>query len=78
MMTQANPSLTTGQVAKILHLCPRTVQKLIDSGQLKGHRMPSVGRSGYRRRRVLQSDLDQFMRQHGMEALIPCSTPSEC
>ena len=48
-------ALTTGQVAKRLSVAPRTVSKLIDSGQLKGWRIP-----GSKDRRVDVADLRHF------------------
>lgn len=53
--------LTTGKVAKLLHVAPRTVSKWFDSGKLKGYRIP-----GSLDRRVPQSSLVEFCRAHGM------------
>ena len=53
--------LTTGEVARICHVAPRTVSKWFDSGKLKGYRIP-----GSRDRRIPRSQLIQFMRAHGM------------
>lgn len=52
---------TTGEVAKICNVAPRTVSKWFDSGQLKGYRIP-----GSRDRRIPASELQRFMRQHGI------------
>ena len=53
--------LTTGQVAKICKVAPRTVAKWFDSGQLRGYRIP-----GSKDRRVPLSQLIRFMQAHGM------------
>ena len=53
--------LTTGQVAKICHVAPRTVSKWFDTGKLRGYRIP-----GSRDRRIPRHHLLQFMRAHGM------------
>lgn len=53
--------LTTGQVAQICNVAPRTVTKWFDSGQLKGYRIP-----GSRDRRIPTSELIRFMRAHDM------------
>ena len=52
---------TTGQVANICGVAPRTVAKWIDSGSLKGYRIP-----GSQDRRVMRDELIQFMRKHNM------------
>jgi len=53
--------LTTGEVARICHVAPRTVSKWFDSGKLRGYRIP-----GSRDRRIPLGQLVQFMRAHGM------------
>lgn len=53
--------LTTGQVAEICQVAPRTVSKWFDSGELKGYRVP-----GSKDRRIPVDDLVRFMRRHGM------------
>jgi len=53
--------LTTGEVAKICNVAPRTVSKWFDSGALKGYRIP-----GSRDRRIPASELSKFMRAHGI------------
>jgi excisionase family DNA binding protein len=53
--------LTTGEVAKICNVAPRTVSKWFDSGQLKGYRIP-----GSKDRRIPVSGLVQFMKDHGI------------
>lgn len=62
--------LTTGMVAKVCHVAARTVSKWIDSGILRGYRVPSLNNHGGDRR-VLKSDLVQFMQQNGMDRLVP-------
>lgn len=51
--------LTTGEVAKICNVAPRTVSKWFDSGQLKGYRIP-----GSKDRRIPVSQLVRFMKDH--------------
>jgi excisionase family DNA binding protein len=53
--------LTTGEVAKICNVAPRTVSKWFDSGALKGYRIP-----GSKDRRIPVSELVKFMRAHGI------------
>ena len=53
--------LTTGEVAKICHVAPRTVSKWFDTGQLRGYRIP-----GSRDRRIPVEQLVAFMRAHGL------------
>lgn len=53
--------LTTGEVARICHVAPRTVSKWFDTGKLPGYRIP-----GSRDRRIPLNQLIQFMRVHGM------------
>jgi len=53
--------LTTGEVAKICRVAPRTVSKWFDSGQLRGYRIP-----GSKDRRIPVEHLIRFMRSHGM------------
>jgi len=53
--------LTTGEVAKICHVAPRTVSKWFDTGKLRGYRIP-----GSRDRRIPLNQLVQFMRAHGI------------
>ncbi len=53
--------LTTGEVAKICNVAPRTVSKWFDSGSLKGYRIP-----GSRDRRIPSGELMRFMKAHGI------------
>jgi excisionase family DNA binding protein len=53
--------LTTGEVAKICNVAPRTVSKWFDSGALKGYRIP-----GSKDRRIPVSQLLRFMKEHGI------------
>lgn len=59
-------ALTTGKVAAICQVSPRMVAKWIDSGRLKGYKLP-----GSQDRRVLVEDLREFMDKHGMDFAIP-------
>jgi excisionase family DNA binding protein len=52
---------TTGQVAKICKVSPRTVNKWFDSGRLRGYRA-----TGSQVRRVPRTNLIQFLQEHGM------------
>ena len=56
-MAKKKDILTTGQVADICSVAPRTVTKWFDSGQLKGYRIP-----GSRDRRIPASELIRFMK----------------
>ena len=60
-MAKGKNVLTTGDVARICHVAPRTVSKWFDSGQLKGYRIP-----GSRDRRIPLSELVRFMKLHNM------------
>lgn len=52
---------TTGQVAKICKVAPRTASKWFDSGKLKGYRIP-----GSQDRRIPRENLIAFLKEHGM------------
>lgn len=52
---------TTGQVAKICQVAPRTVSKWFDSGRLKGYRIP-----GSQDRRIPRDQLIRFLKDNGM------------
>jgi excisionase family DNA binding protein len=62
-MAKGKNVLTTGDVAKICNVAPRTVSKWFDSGQLKGYRIP-----GSKDRRIPVSELARFMKVHNMPA----------
>lgn len=53
--------LSTGQVARICGVAPRTVCKWFDTGRLKGYRIP-----GSMDRRIPKDELVRFMREAGM------------
>ena len=59
--TKVKDVLTTGEVAKICSVAPRTVSKWFDSGALTGYRIP-----GSKDRRIPLNQLIRFMKQHGM------------
>ena len=59
--TKIKDVLTTGEVAKICNVAPRTVSKWFDSGALHGYRIP-----GSKDRRIPLNQLIRFMKQHGM------------
>lgn len=50
---------TTGQVAKLCNVAPRTVTKWFDTGQLGGYRIP-----GSKDRRIPLAELKRFMKEH--------------
>ena len=60
-MAKGKDVLTTGDVAKICHVAPRTVSKWFDNGQLKGYRIP-----GSKDRRIPVTELVRFMKVHNM------------
>ncbi len=60
-MEKAKEILTTGEVARICRVAPRTVSKWVDTGQLRGYRIP-----GSRDRRIPLQQLIRFMKAHGM------------
>ena len=60
-MAKGKKVLTTGDVAKICNVAPRTVSKWFDNGQLKGYRIP-----GSKDRRIPVSELARFMKMHNM------------
>jgi excisionase family DNA binding protein len=60
-MAKGKSVLTTGDVAKMCNVAPRTVSKWFDSGQLKGYRIP-----GSKDRRIPFEELLSFMRVHNM------------
>jgi excisionase family DNA binding protein len=60
-MTRQKDILTTGEVAEICNVAPRTVSKWFDSGQLRGYRIP-----GSKDRRIPLSSLVKFMKQHNI------------
>jgi len=63
MMAKGKKVLTTGEVARICNVAPRTVSKWFDRGQLKGYRIP-----GSKDRRIPVSELTRFMKAHNMPA----------
>jgi len=52
---------TTGQIAKICEVAPRTVGKWFDSGELKGFRIPYS-----QDRRIPGNNLETFLKKNGM------------
>jgi len=60
-MAKGKNVLTTGDVARICNVAPRTVSKWFDSGQLKGYRIP-----GSKDRRIPVGELMRFMKVHNM------------
>jgi excisionase family DNA binding protein len=59
MPRQQKDVLTTGEVAELCNVAPRTVSKWFDSGQLHGYRIP-----GSRDRRIPLNALIRFMKHH--------------
>ncbi|QNN22427.1 response regulator [Planctomycetales bacterium ZRK34] len=60
-MSRQKDVMTTGEVAKICNVAPRTVSKWFDSGQLRGYRIP-----GSKDRRIPIASLVRFMKQHNI------------
>jgi excisionase family DNA binding protein len=60
-MAKGKNVLTTGEVARICNVAPRTVSKWFDSGQLGGYRIP-----GSKDRRIPLNELMRFMKAHNM------------
>jgi excisionase family DNA binding protein len=58
-MPRQKDVLTTGEVAKLCNVAPRTVSKWFDSGQLRGYRIP-----GSKDRRIPLNALIRFMKEH--------------
>ena len=56
---KAKDVLTTGEVARICNVAPRTVSKWFDSGSLTGYRIP-----GSKDRRIPLNALVRFMKEH--------------
>jgi hypothetical protein len=57
--------LTSGEVAGLCEVAPRTAARWIDSGKLKGIRLPLS-----QDRRVEKVDLIDFARSHGMDRVV--------
>ncbi|MCX5637898.1 MAG: helix-turn-helix domain-containing protein [Planctomycetota bacterium] len=60
-MAKGKNVLTTGDVARICNVAPRTVSKWFDNGQLRGYRIP-----GSKDRRIPLSELLRFMKANNM------------
>jgi excisionase family DNA binding protein len=60
-MPRQKDILTTGEVAKICNVAPRTVSKWFDSGALRGYRIP-----GSKDRRIPMNSLIRFMKAHNI------------
>jgi excisionase family DNA binding protein len=56
---------TTGQVAKVCKVAPRTVSKWFDSGRLRGYRIP-----GSQHRRIPREHLVRFVKEHDISIAI--------
>lgn len=64
-MSKGKNVLTTGEVARICNVAPRTVSKWFDSGQLRGYRIP-----GSKDRRIPVNELTRFMKSHDIPAAL--------
>ena len=60
-MARSRDILTTGEVADICKVAPRTVSKWFDSGRLGGYRIP-----GSKDRRIPKAELLKFMKEYGI------------
>jgi len=58
-----NSFFTTGQVAKIFKVSRRAIGKWVDSGRLRGYRVP-----GSRHRRIPREYLAEFLIENGMDS----------
>jgi len=58
-MAKGKSVLSTGEVAKICHASPRTVQKWFDTKLINGYLIP-----GSRARRIPREELIRFMRNN--------------
>jgi len=58
--------LTTGEVAKICNVAPRTVSKWFDTGRLKGYRLPPTASKADGDRRVERDSLERFCADRGI------------
>ena len=54
-------TFTTGMIANLCEVAPRSVSKWIDGGKLPGYRLP-----GSADRRVKREDLVAFLRSHNL------------
>lgn len=57
-MTLVKEVYSTYEIARIIHVAPRTVAKMIDAGKLPGHR---IGVASRNHRRVMRRDLAAFL-----------------
>ncbi len=77
-MAKGKNVLSTGEVARICHVSPRTVQKWFDKKLINGYKIP-----GSRDRRIPRNELIRFMEENNMpipESLkntLPTSTEME-
>lgn len=71
-MSRANAGrdFTTGEVAKLVGVAPRTVSKWFDSGRLRGYRIPASND-----RRIPRRHLLDFAVRHGLEDLAAALNP---
>ncbi len=60
-MAKGKNVLTTGNVAKICNVAPRTVSKWVDDGALPGYRLPES-----KDRRIPIASLRSFMEKHSI------------
>jgi DNA-binding transcriptional MerR regulator len=61
-MAMHKETYTTGEIAKLCSVSPRTVCKWFDSGLLQGFKVP-----GSKFRKVTHPQLMAFMREHGID-----------
>jgi hypothetical protein len=68
-------SLSTGQIAKLFSVSPRTAVKWCEQGTIKSHILPSTTKTGrVSRRRVTVADAIEFAKAHQVpmdEATLP-------
>ena len=64
--------VTTGQVAKLFGVSPRTAANWFDAGRLKGHRLPGRGRGANAgERRYWLSSCVELAEAHGIPITLP-------
>ena len=61
LMAKGKNVLSTGEVARICHVSPRTVQKWFDKKLLNGYLIP-----GSKDRRIPRNELIRFMRENNI------------
>ena len=62
--------LTTGAIAQLCSVAPRTAAAWFDDGKLQGYRIPSSRSDGkFRERRIPRESLVKFLKENGMPTI---------